>query len=208
MIILDIETGPLPKMMLDLIKPEFTAGANLKDPEKIKAAIAEKEKDWYDRAALSPLTGQVLAIGVWNLRDKQPGYIGGDCGEDQLLEAFWSVVELDYPASGQFIGYNITGFDLPFLFRRSWKHGIRPPSFLRKGRYWTDCVVDLMEIFAFHNRDQRESLDTVCRYMGLGEKTGSGKDFAGLWESDRPKAIEYLTHDLKLTKALWERLCT
>lgn len=205
--IIDIESGPLPKIALDLIKPKFEPPGNLKDPEKIKAALAEKEKEWYDRAALSALTGRVLAAGVWDLNKAEPTILGDGLDEPGLLDAIWGFVEGNYRTGGQLIGFNITGFDLPFLFRRSWRHTIRPPMALRRGRYWSDAVLDLMEAWAFYNREQRESLDTVCRHLGLGEKNGSGKDFAGLWESDRGRAVEYLTNDLKMTKKLYERLC-
>ena len=66
--VFDIETGALPLAELEAIMPEFEPSKVLKDPEKIKADIEAKRAEWIDRAALSPVSGQVLAIG----------YIGAD----------------------------------------------------------------------------------------------------------------------------------
>ena len=49
-------------------------------------------------------------------------------------------------------------------------------------------------------------LDTLCKFLGLPSKNGSGKEFAGLWEHDRPKAIEYLNNDMAITAKVMERL--
>jgi DNA polymerase elongation subunit (family B) len=124
--------------------------------------------------------------------------------EKTLLEFFW---QLAADHKYELVGFNITGFDLPFLFRRSWKLGIKPPSIIRRGRYWADSIIDLMELWAFFRQEQRESLNTICRALGFGEKSGSGKDFAELWANDREKAVEYCKNDLRLTKSLYEKLC-
>ncbi len=39
-----------------------------KDPIKIEAYVAEKEEEWYGRAALSAISGRVLAIGYLDTR--------------------------------------------------------------------------------------------------------------------------------------------
>ena len=44
-IVFDIETVPQDSTKLLALAPEFTAAANLKDPEKIAAAIAKKRAD-------------------------------------------------------------------------------------------------------------------------------------------------------------------
>src|ERR1019366_8408715 len=89
LLILDIETGPA--VDADKFIPEFKAPGNLKDPEKIAAAVAEKEKEWRDCLALSPLTGQVLVVGT--LRNKADfDIIEGD--EAQVVQkAFLAIDE-------------------------------------------------------------------------------------------------------------------
>ena len=71
-LIFDIETGPLPENELLAMMPAFdpadVKSGNLKDPAKIAEKIAEAEanhrRDFIGRAALDPLTGRVVAIGV------------------------------------------------------------------------------------------------------------------------------------------------
>ena len=71
-ILFDIETAPLPESELAALVPPFDPAevrtGNLKDPDKIAAKLAEAEanhrRDFIERAALDPLTGRVLAIGL------------------------------------------------------------------------------------------------------------------------------------------------
>lgn len=71
-IVFDVETGPLAEGELSALLPPFDPAevktGNLKDPDKIAAKIAEAEanhrRDFVDKAALDPLTGRVVAIGV------------------------------------------------------------------------------------------------------------------------------------------------
>src|SRR5688572_8585619 len=64
MITFDIETAPLPDEQIAPFVPEFSAPSNYKDPEKIKAYIEGEKVKWLEQAALSPLTGRVVAIGI------------------------------------------------------------------------------------------------------------------------------------------------
>ena len=56
------------------------------------------------------------------------------------------------------------------------------------------------------DRQARGSLDAIAKHLGIGAKTGSGADFAKLWQSDRAKAVEYLRNDIELTAKLAEVL--
>ncbi|MBM4223571.1 MAG: hypothetical protein FJ167_01985, partial [Gammaproteobacteria bacterium] len=105
-----------------------------------------------------------------------------------------------------FVGFNTFAFDLPFLVRRSWANGVPVPPTIRQGRYWSDWLLDLRDVWQMGDRQASGSLDSICRTLGLGEKSGSGADFARLWQTDRAAATEYLIKDLSLTAALAGRL--
>jgi len=195
----DAETAALPEAELQAMMPEFEAPANYRDEAKIKAAIEEKKKAWLDDAALDPLTGRVLCIGLL-LGDKFTVLDNPD--EASLLGEFWGRVVIP---GRRMIGFNCALFDWPFVIRRSWKHGIQHHS-VRKGRYWSDDLIDLREQWQLGDRQAHGSLDSIAKHFGVGQKTGTGKDFAKLWATDRPKALEYLHNDLKLTKAIAERM--
>jgi hypothetical protein len=204
MIFFDIETGPLPLAELDALMPEFKPAANLKDPEKIKASVEEKRQAYYEQAALSPLTGKVIAIGLE--LDVGFGIMSEPVHskESEILTEFWKLVRDNN--NSQFIGFNIAHFDLPFLLRRSMKYGLKTPPVFDKYRHLTDQFIDLMHIWQCCIYGETISLDRLARFLGVGQKEGSGKDFAKLWYEDRPKAIEYLRNDLFLTKKCAERL--
>lgn len=53
------------------------------------------------------------------------------------------------------------------------------------------------------------TLDALCRANGLGEKNGDGALAPALWQKGRVASVlNYCTHDIMLTKALFEHICT
>ena len=203
-LLFDIETGPLPIDEIAHLCPEFKAPANYKDPEKIAANIEEQKAAWLERGALSALTGQVLAIGM-RTRGKT-SILFGD--EADMLRNFWQVVDCSSNQFVTLVGYNINRFDIPFMVRRSWALGVEVPKHLIfTGRgYLSNLFLDLAQEWQCGDRQEWLKLDTLCKFLGLPAKNGSGKDFAALWESDRPKAMEYLQNDMLITAKVMERL--
>lgn len=204
--IFDIETAPLPEAELAPFMPTEWPLGNLKDTDKVKAATEAKKKAWIEDAALDPLTGRVLCIGML-IGDafmvlSEPG------SEATILNEFWTAIRKDDYDIHQIVGFNICLFDLPFLVRRSWKLGVDVPMLgLRDGRYWKkDRVTDLRELWQLGDRQAIGSLDTISKHLGVGAKMGSGKDFSVLWSSDREKATAYLKNDLELTALIARRL--
>ena len=205
-IIFDVETGPLAESELSTLLPPFDPAevkvGNLKDPAKIAEKIAEAEanhrRDFFDKAALDPLTGRVVAIGVLYPDSGELDVLGHD-DEAETLRAFWTACRGEMGRVNQMIGFNTHGFDLPFLIRRSWKHKVAVPYGIRRGRYWSDEMVDLRELWQLGDRQARGSLDSIAKHLGVGAKNGDGKAFAELWRSDRKQAEAYLRNDLELT---------
>jgi hypothetical protein len=204
----DIETAPLPESELIAQMPEFSAPGNYKDPEKIKANIAEQQQRWLQDGALSALTGQVLCIGAMD--GEAMGLWDAGPGEAAMLESWWKKVADQIRSGRLMVGYCCKTFDLPFLIRRSWKHGVNVPYCIFKGRYFADEIVDVAEQWGCGNRDPRDriSLDSISKFLGIGAKNGTGKDFAALWATDKQAASEYLKNDLKLTQAAYLRMAS
>lgn len=196
-LVLDIETAPLPSDKLAV--PEFKAPANLKDPAKIEAAIAEKRKEWEATLALHAETARVLVVGTmkaggeWITADR-------DSGEEAILSWAWSVIK----SNDIIIGHNLRGFDLPLLIRRSYILGVKVPPVM-EGRFLARKFVDTMDAWACGTQE-RISLANLARVLGVGEKSGSGADFASLYQTDRKAALAYLENDLRLTWAVAERM--
>lgn len=200
----DIETAPLPEIMLQGLEPEFTAPSTWKDPDKIKTCKAEKRAEWLATLALSPLTGSICAIG--RLQQTKDGllesiFLAEDYSEKVLIADFWKFWH-EQQNHSLFIGFNILKFDLPFLVKRSWHLGVDVPIGIRN-RYWNDCFVDLLELYQLGDRQSFISLNTLAKWLGVGEKTGHGADFHKL--SSAEKRL-YLAQDLALTKKCAEKL--
>jgi DNA polymerase elongation subunit (family B) len=202
-IVWDVETGPLPDSYLDMIAPEFTAPSNYKDEDKIAANIAEQKVKWKERAALSPMTGKVLCIAMRDI-DGSVQVLDGQ-GDESTLLADWGRIVAKY-RNEAFIGFNCKTFDIPFLIKRCWKLGVQP--FLRPGVNLNrlDNWIDLRDTWQLGDRQAEGSLDAISKFLGVGAKNGSGKDFAGLWESDRDAALAYAINDINLTYAVAQKL--
>ncbi len=194
--------------MLPPFDPAEVKVGNLKDPEKIAAKRAEAEADhrrlFIERAALDPLTGRVLAVGL--LSDQGDFRIIGHDDEATLLREFWTACRDGKARLNRLIGFNTHAFDLPFLIRRSFKHRVQIPFGIRRGRYWGEELIDLREEWQLGDRQARGSLDAIARYLGVGQKNGHGHEFARLWTEDRAKAVEYLRRDVELTAEIAEVL--
>ena len=206
----DIETGPLPLPELQASMPEFEAPSNYKDEEKIAKAIEAKKLAWIDKAALDARTGRVLAIGYSVINpEAQHGcqIIDDSEGEKQLLESWWDFYRKSRNVGATWIGHNIRAFDLPFLVRRSMRHGVCVPSgLLANGIRYDRLVVDLMELWACGDFKSTISLDNLAKFLGVGAKNGNGKEFYGLYKTDREKALDYLRNDVALVRACWESI--
>lgn len=211
--------------------PESVKLGNLRDPAKRQAKIEEKQAEhqalvdnhsatvegaraaWasenMDRAALSPITGRVLAIGY---ASKEKAIIHGDDQEDVLLGRFWDKVEECCRVDRSLVGHNIFGFDLPFLIRRSWIHSIDVPDWLINGRGLQKGppFVDTMTVWTCGQYGEFIQLDQLARTFGVNGKPSnvSGADFARLWHGtpeEHQQARDYLLHDLEMTRqvAMW-----
>ena len=206
---IDIETEGLPLAAIQHLKPEFKAPANYKDEAKIRESILEQEKKWLEGAALSPMTGKILVIGFKTF-GKDPLLLEGN--EKEMLLNFWFHVG-QCPLVDTFYGHAMNSFDLPYLVKRSWLHGVAVPSelvFSESGyvnsRKWKDTMV------AFQCGDRTAgftSLDKVSKFFGLEGKTEDiGAEFGKVYAEDRPRALSYLKRDLELVEAVAGRMFT
>jgi hypothetical protein len=201
----DIETGPTDSAA-EFCEP-VEAPSTYKDPVKIAEYVAKAKAAQLDKAALSPVTGRVLAIGVMTDDQFTPWFYEGP--EDCLLRDFWKYYSstIGTMKTAEWVGFNTHDFDWPFLVQRSWINKVVPsPIFQPNGRYLRDHLIDLRKVWQCGNRMAPGSLDTIARAMGLGGKNGHGSQFAQTYATDPKKAKEYLANDLYLTKAVAERM--
>jgi hypothetical protein len=221
MLVFDIETGPLPEETLRGIYQEptldeFAATCDKRwKPETVAAKYEEAKAgmwaEFVGKAALSPLTGRVLAIGYQLPNGRQViHHHEANDQEPGMLQSFWQIVQKAIAAKEKIVGHNIEGFDLPFLLRSSWLYRIDVPEEIFDGRYWHRVFLDTMKRWQCGNyREQYAKLDVLAKAFGLIGKLDeggvSGAEFANFyWGSpeDRELALQYLRRDIEMTAAI------
>lgn len=176
----------------------------------------------------SPLTGEIVALGVWDLERQKgavyyqaPGQENAEFEEDgivfkqhteaEMLEQFWKL-SAKY---NDFVTYNGRGFDVPYMMVRSAVHKIKPSKNLLANRYINYMPenakhYDLMDQLSFYGTVRKKgSLHLWCRAMGIeSPKTGgvTGEDVTGLFKAGKCLEIaKYNVGDLKATGELYLR---
>ena len=217
--------------------PATVKTGNMKDPEKIKEKIEKAKEDFatkkriaeiaveegktdawnkfVEKAALSPLTGQVLAAGFWDTtKPEQPLLTCVQEGFDEkaLVESVLAMLDAALSGGQRLVGHNIIAFDIPFLIRRGLFYGIKPPITLTNqlNAYNPSNIIDTMRFWQFGNRSEATvSLNTLASFFGTTQKNGNGalfhKKFFGT-ETERSEAIQYLYNDIIMTVEIAEKL--
>jgi DNA polymerase elongation subunit (family B) len=175
----------------------------------------------------SPLTGQIVAIGVYDVeKDKGAVYFQAPdgsvqdseeenikfrpLGEKEMLEQFWNLAQ----KYDEFISFNGRSFDVPFLFARSAINGVRPSKNLMANRYLSNQPynakhIDLLDQLTYYGAVRRKgSLHLWSRAFGIESPKAqgvTGDQVGKLFQEKRFLDIaKYNVGDLKATKKLYE----
>ncbi len=181
--------------------------------------------DLKEGLGFSPLTGSVVALGLYDLErergvvyyvgegedeeDSETGFLYRARTETELLHDFWEGARL----YDTFVTFNGRAFDAPFLFHRSVACGVAPTKNLLEGRYpnqQRSCRhVDLQDELTFYGAmAKRPSLHLFCRAYGIKspKEEVSGDDVAELFRQRKLREIaQYNACDVLATKELYER---
>ena len=218
--IIDIETGPRDKAsVLSFFDPDKIKVGNLKDPQKIADKIAEAETEFVDKAALSAITGEVVCIGIMGPNGERTFLDATRIGERECISQLWDLIRpvprsMTLDGVSEWSGWNLHGFDLPFLIQRSFFLGINVPSGMLQGRYFDKRFIDLMVNFTCGVYGAFQSLDTVARFMDVGRKdpdnpckaATANEFFRSSDPTKRKQAYQYLGNDLIMTRRIAERM--
>ncbi len=213
--------------------PRSVKCGNLKDQTKIDAKIDEARAQheesvrnydsdlvaaefmyWQEhknKAALSAMTGRVIAIGTKCCDSLQLDCINDSTNEEIIIRSFWHMYLSIQNDKWNLVGFNSDDFDIPFLCQRSVILGIKiPDSLIQNRRFINSTFIDLRKLWGFGKLNPSGSLDAVCRACGIGRKPDgiNGSQFSDLYfnPETRTVALAYLTNDLEMTFALAQRL--
>lgn len=223
--IFDIETKPHDEAeLLKTLKPfdkQSVKIGNLKDPDKIEAKIEQAEieykRQYLDKAALSPHTSSICAIGINKSNSEKITILKGD--EASILIDFWEHYKSNNDPWAFWSGSNNReAFDPRHIIVRSWKLGLNVPyGTVRQGGYLTDRFFDLSPVYLFGSpfpsycsaNDCAEQLNLQCCCCGkllskkmLKELGVEGKNFHEVLETNHDLALEYLKNDIIIERAI------
>ena len=225
-LIFDIETIGENFDELDIATQEVLTKWIKKDSESEEEYVKALE-ELKSGLGFSPLTGQIVAIGVLDY-DKNQGVVyfqaPGEnfkefqeenitfkpCTEKEMLENFWKGAE----KYNEFITFNGRGFDAPFLAVRSAVHKIKASKDLMSNRYLSSqkfgaTHIDLFDQLTFYGATRRKGgLHLWCRAFGITSPKAqgvTGDDVAQLFKEKKYKEIaRYNVGDLNATKELYD----
>jgi len=164
------------------------------------ASLDNKNPD----GALSALTGRIVCIVT--LTDdgttlKEQAFAGQD--EAEMLQAFWRSVK-----PGQcFVGHNALNFDLPFIRQRSWILNVRPSRRIDLRRFYTQDVIDTLQVFSNWGATRFPALNDLAAALGCGQKSAEGSKVSEWWTAgDLESIVRYCRQDVLLSYRIFCRL--
>jgi predicted PolB exonuclease-like 3'-5' exonuclease len=215
----------------DMTKERACAELGMKDADQIKfTSKARALEMWVERfrdekleetaqamlakTSFDGAQGQIAVIGF--AIDDQPAMAYqvdslDAAAESRLISDFFTTLsELYAPAlmrNPVFIGHNLAGFDLPFIYKRAVILGIKPPAFIPFGAApWSDHIFDTMVRWDSRNNI---SLDNLCKALGIAGKTEGlcGADVWPLIQQGQIQAVaNYCIDDVNATRNAYRRM--
>lgn len=198
---------------------KVTAPGNYKKQETIdkflveeKARIRETFGERHLKTSFDGTRGEIVSI-AFAVNDEFPLANCRTREEDEaeLIGWFWAslleCIDHDMRSDNVWIGHNVRGFDLPFLYKRSVVLGIKPPLDFPASSGPSDRrVFDTMTEWA--GWGQRISQDNLCKALGLPLKEGmSGADVYEYWMADKHQEIQvYNAGDVERVRQIHKRM--
>jgi uncharacterized protein (DUF3820 family) len=187
------------------------------DRELAAPDLADEE---YRRLALDGDFGRVLTVGLVVEHDGEVlhrGLLGRDrqtmrfhLDEARTLRCFWKLL-LDFNLRRDLvIGHNLFDFDLPFLYKRSVVHRVRPSVDLPFTRYRSRPVFDTMQEWNRWLPRKAVSLDRLAKVLGLETSKGQGIDGSNVYDKFRggchQEIADYCLRDVELVREIYYRM--
>ena len=214
----------MPRLIFDIetVGVEFDSLDEKSKESLLKFAETQEDIEAVkDGLGFSPLTGEVVAIGIlnpdtgkgavyFNSQGKHKEEVGENVqyipcpDEKDILKNFWDVAS----HYDQFVTFNGRTFDCPYILIRSAILKVKPTKNLMPNRYY-DEHIDLLDRLTFFGAVRRKgTLHMWCQAFGIESpksKGVTGDDVARLFKEKKSLDIaKYCFDDLKATKTLYE----
>lgn len=222
-IVIDVETiGTADESVIADIAAGITPPGNISKAETIAAWNLDKKPALIEEAiaktSFDASVGRIVCVGT--AVNDSPAV--AECLSDEvavLKNAFARIQQAatmhaksgKYDAPIIFVGHNVTGFDLRYIWQRAVINGIEPPACLfkaMKAKSWDAVVGDTMLMWS-PERERRISLDRLCKALGVttskGDMDGS-KVWAAFKAGELDKIATYCAADVEATRQCYRRM--
>ncbi len=226
-LIFDIETVGEDFDTLDPLSQDALTKWIRQDTREESSQYNSALEDVKKNTGLSPLTGHIVAIGIYDGERKKGAVYFDSLSEDdeknreeadykfermtekEMLEKFWEVAK----RYDTFVSFNGRSFDVPFLMIRSAVHRMKPSKNLLINKYLhyqPENVkhIDLFDQLTFYGALRRKgSLHLWCRAFGIESPKDDGirgEDVKDLFVQGKSIEIaRYNMRDVNATYALY-----
>lgn len=200
---------------------------HLPDQKLYPDQYAQELAEVKDKLVFSPLTGKIVAIGVYDPATDQGAVYydaGGNTPDDdesdgikyvamteaEMLTKFWTLAEI----TSEFISFFGRRADVPYMMIRSAVNGVRPTKDLVSNRYNSSSQRgaihwDLFDLLTFYGSAMyKGSLHRWCRAFGIDTPKSDDMDGSKVGQAYRDgeylKIARYNAQDLRATAQLFE----
>jgi 3'-5' exonuclease len=182
--------------------------------------IISCSEEEFRRLALDGDFGRVLTVGVVVEQNDQVthrGLLGRErqtmmfhLDEARTLRGFWKLLKGFNVSRDLVVGHNVFDFDLPFLYKRSVIHRVRPSVELPFTRYRSRPIFDTMHQWNKWSPRKFISLDRLAKVLGLESSKGMGIDGRLVYDRFREgchqEIADYCLRDVELVRRIYLRM--
>lgn len=209
----DIETIPVPlhEDLIFEISTSSKAPKNIKDPEKISAAIEAKVEKILDEIKFYPDGSRIICIGagIVDPREGEVRHLKSACSnnEKELLEWFISYINAASGTSTTTLcGYNLKGFDMRHVVMKGMLYGVHPKRPFNKWKLH-DLMRNDFTMCGDSYRPLKGAWNSISTFFSLPHSATKGSDVLPMWEDKRYEDIQkYCLEDVRVTGELALRL--
>lgn len=222
----DIETVSQYKDLYDMPEDKLkmwesyydTFRKKVTDESKIDSelmTLGEIQQEVYKQtAAFFPEFGKVTCVSMAFVTKDGKVKFESFYGEDEInilsetRRVFDKIESLGFDLCGQ----SIKIFDIPFLGKRYFINGMKPPKLFptHNSKPWDLKVIDTKEIWQFGNNWSLGSLDLICSVLDIDSpKNGDVKGdnvTNNYWEGNHEEIKEYCERDVKALVDIIQKL--
>lgn len=193
----DIETVPAGEEKHAIIKEIYEK--KIEDGKKAPDTFEE----YLSHTTFDGSFGKIICIS-YAINDGATETLSGD--EKEILKSFWEIAK----GINLFVGFNVIGFDLRFIYQRSIVLGVRPSIELNFARYRNFPIYDVMMEWGKWDFGSTIGLDTLAKALDIPSSKGGeveGKNVAQAYKDGRLKEIcEYCEKDVEVTRQIYKKM--